>query len=40
MQGPLGTWVEYEICSTTLHHLLLGFELRLYEDREYDLIYW
>ncbi|PNH08064.1 N-alpha-acetyltransferase, 35 NatC auxiliary subunit [Tetrabaena socialis] len=39
-QGPLGTWVEYETCATMLHHLLMGFELELYEPHEYDMIYW
>eukprot|EP00198_Chlamydomonas_reinhardtii_P002099 XP_001691435.1 predicted protein [Chlamydomonas reinhardtii] len=36
--GPFSTWVEYETAATMLHHLLMGFELELYEPREYDMI--
>ncbi|KAG2429008.1 hypothetical protein HXX76_011251 [Chlamydomonas incerta] len=39
-QGPFSTWVEYETAATMLHHLLMGFELELYEPREYDMIVW
>ncbi|KAG2449911.1 hypothetical protein HYH02_000017 [Chlamydomonas schloesseri] len=39
-QGPFSTWVEYETAATMLHHLLMGFELDLYEPREYDMIVW
>ncbi|EFJ47691.1 hypothetical protein VOLCADRAFT_105007 [Volvox carteri f. nagariensis] len=39
-QGPLSTWVEIQTSLTMLHHLMLGFELELYEPLEYDMIYW
>ncbi|GLI71073.1 hypothetical protein VaNZ11_015990 [Volvox africanus] len=39
-QGPLSSWVEIQTTFTMLHHLLLGFELELYEPLEYDMIYW
>ncbi|GLC42304.1 hypothetical protein PLESTB_000661600 [Pleodorina starrii] len=39
-QGPLSTWVEVQTALTQLHHLLMGFELELYEPLEYDMIYW
>lgn len=40
VQGPLATWVERETCSCMLQHLMLGFELELYEPKEYTMIYW
>ncbi|KXZ50476.1 hypothetical protein GPECTOR_16g650 [Gonium pectorale] len=38
--GPLSTWVEFQTGAAMLHHLLLGFELELYEPLEYDMVYW
>eukprot|EP00955_Chlamydomonas_euryale_P106832 365730-Chlamydomonas_euryale.AAC.1 len=40
IQGPLATWVERETAGCMLQHLLLGFELDLYEPKEYVMIYW
>lgn len=40
LQGPLGTWVERESCYSMLAHLLLGFELEMYEPEEYGMLYW
>jgi hypothetical protein len=40
LQGPLATWVEAETCSVMLSHLLMGFELQLYEPADYAMIYW
>ncbi len=39
-QGPLGTWVEHETSANMLAHLLLGFELQMYEPKEYAMVYW
>ncbi|WIA23580.1 hypothetical protein OEZ85_000294 [Tetradesmus obliquus] len=38
--GPLATWVEVETCSVMLAHLLMGFELSLYEPADYAMVYW
>lgn len=38
--GPLATWVEVETCSVMLAHLLMGFELSLYEPADYGMVYW
>ncbi|KAK9840241.1 hypothetical protein WJX74_006074 [Apatococcus lobatus] len=39
-QGPLATWVERETALMMLQHLLLGFELELYQRNELCMIYW
>ena len=38
--GPLATWVEKETASCMAQHLLMGFELDLYEPKEYTMIWW
>ena len=38
--GPLATWVERETAGCMVQHLLMGFELELYEPKEYTMIYW
>ena len=38
--GPLATWVERETAGCMIQHLLMGFELDLYEPKEYTMIYW
>ncbi|GAX76015.1 hypothetical protein CEUSTIGMA_g3458.t1 [Chlamydomonas eustigma] len=38
--GPLGTWVERETAGSMLQHLLMGFQLELYEAKEYIMMYW
>ncbi|KAK9867013.1 hypothetical protein WJX84_003646 [Apatococcus fuscideae] len=40
LQGPLATWVERETALIMLQHLLLGFELELYQRYELCMIYW
>ena len=40
VQGPLATWVERETALMMLQHLLLGFELELYQRYELCMIYW
>lgn len=40
VQGPLATWVERETALMMLQHLLLGFELELYQRCELCMIYW
>ena len=37
---PLSSWVEKETCSCMLQHLLMGFELDLYQNSELVMIYW
>lgn len=39
-QGPVATWVEREACTTMLAHLMLGFQLDLYQPYEYRSVYW
>ena len=36
----MATWVEFETCNTMIWHLLLGFELELYEPREFTMLFW
>lgn len=38
--GPLATWVERETAGCMVQHLLMGFELDLYEPKDYTMIYW
>jgi hypothetical protein len=40
LQGPLATWVESETAWVMVRHLLMGFELQLYEPADYTMIYW
>jgi hypothetical protein len=40
LQGPLATWVESETAWVMSRHLLMGFELQLYEPADYTMIYW
>lgn len=40
LQGPLATWVESETAWVMVVHLLMGFELQLYEPADYTMIYW
>jgi len=39
-QGPLATWVETETAWVLVRHLLMGYELQLYEPVDYTMIYW
>lgn len=39
-QGPLATWVEAETAGVMARHLLMGFELQLYEPVDYAMLYW
>lgn len=39
-QGPLATWIERETSESMVHHLLMGFELNLYQPCEYAMIFW
>jgi len=38
--GPLSTWVECQTAASEALHLLLGFELELYQPSEYAMVYW
>ncbi|KAF5838431.1 Mak10 subunit, NatC N-terminal acetyltransferase-domain-containing protein [Dunaliella salina] len=38
--GPLSTWVECQTAASEALHLLLGFELDLYQPSEYAMVYW
>ena len=38
--GPLATWVERETAGCMVQHLLMGFELDLYEPKDYTMVYW
>ncbi|KAI8470361.1 MAG: Mak10 subunit, NatC N-terminal acetyltransferase-domain-containing protein [Monoraphidium minutum] len=38
--GPLSAWVERQTARVVAAHLLMGFELELYEPRDYASIYW
>ena len=40
MQGPCTTWVEKTCAGVMLQHFLLGFELDLYQPKEYCMLYW
>jgi len=39
-QGPLATWVEKETAWSMASHVLLGFELELYEPSEVPMLLW
>lgn len=38
--GPLTAWVERQTARVVASHLLMGFELDLYEPRDYAMLYW
>lgn len=38
--GPFSCWVERATARIVATHLLMGFELELYEPRDYAMIYW
>jgi hypothetical protein len=38
--GPLSAWVERQTARVVAAHLLMGFELELYEPRDYAMLYW
>jgi hypothetical protein len=38
--GPLSGWVERQTAWIVAAHLLMGFELDLYEPRDYAMLYW
>jgi hypothetical protein len=38
--GPLSAWVERQTARIIAAHLLMGFELDLFEPRDYAMIYW
>ena len=38
--GPLSCWVERQTARIVASHLLMGFELDLYEPRDFAMIYW
>jgi hypothetical protein len=40
MQGPCAAWVEKGCAAVLLQHFLLGFELDLYQPKEFCMIYW
>lgn len=40
MQGPCAAWVEKGCAAVLLQHFLLGFELDLYQPKEFCMLYW
>jgi hypothetical protein len=38
--GPLSAWVERQTARIIAAHLLMGFELDLYEPRDHGMLYW
>lgn len=38
--GPLSCWVERQTARIVAAHMLMGFELELYEPRDYAMLYW
>jgi len=38
--GPLSCWVERQTARVVASHLIMGFELELYEPRDYAMLYW
>lgn len=40
MQGPCAAWVEKGCAAVLLQHFLLGFEMDLYQPKEFCMLYW
>jgi len=40
MQGPCAAWVEKGCAAVLLQHFLLGFDLDLYQPKEFCMLYW
>ena len=39
-QGPCALWVEKSCAAVLLQHFLMGFELDLYQPKEFCMLYW
>lgn len=40
LQGPCASWVEKSCAAVLLQHFLMGFELDLYQPKEFCMLYW
>ena len=40
VQGPCAAWVERSCTAVLLQHFLLGFELELYQPKDFCMLYW
>ena len=40
LQGPCASWVEKSCAAVLLQHFLMGFELDLYQPKEFCMLFW